>query len=125
MPPLALWKALRRQGQASAGGAPGSDVSASKVAGNIPPASAAVVGWEKPATPASPLPNPTLSTGAALSEAKVEKSVEIGMAALEKLPRFGPDPTPKVTLPMESAAPLPLATEASGSTTEAGVDARA
>jgi hypothetical protein len=84
-----------------------------------------VVRQEKPATPASPLPNPTPSARAALSEAKVEKSIEMGMAALEKLPRFGLDPTPKVTLPKESAAPLPLATEASGSTAKAGADAGA
>jgi hypothetical protein len=125
MPPLAPQKALRRQGQALASGAPCSDVSTSKVAGNVPPASTAVVRREKPATPASPPPNPTLSVGAALSEAKVEKSVEMGMAALEKLPWFGLDPTPKVTLPKESAAPLPLATEASGSTAKAGADAGA
>jgi hypothetical protein len=102
MPPLAPWKALRWQGQASA-----------------------VVGQEKPTTPASPPPDPTLSAGAALSEAKVEKSIEMGMAALEKLSRFGPNPTPEVTLPKKSVVPLPLAMEASGSTAEAGADARA
>jgi hypothetical protein len=54
----------------------------------------------------------------ALSEAEVEKSVEMGMATLEKLPQFRPDPAPKVALPKESAAPPPPAMEASGSTTK-------
>jgi hypothetical protein len=75
-----------------------------------------------PATPASPTPNPTSSAGVALSEAEVEKSIEIEMAALEKLSWFRTDPAPEVALPKESAAPPPPAMEASGSTTEAGVD---
>jgi hypothetical protein len=46
-------------------------------------------------------------------EAEVEKSIEVGMAALEQLPRFGPDPAPDATLPKESAAPPPLMMKAS------------
>jgi hypothetical protein len=55
-------------------------------------------------TPASPSPNPTPSVGTTLLEDEVEKSVEIGMATLEKLPRFVPDPALE-------AAPPPLVTE--------------
>jgi hypothetical protein len=42
---------------------PGSDVSASEVASNVPLASIVVGGWEMLATPASPLPNPTPFAG--------------------------------------------------------------
>jgi hypothetical protein len=55
----------------------------------------------------------------------VVKSVKMGMAVLEKLSWFGPDPAPEVALPKESAAPLPSAMEASGSTAKVGVNARA
>jgi hypothetical protein len=83
IPPLARWKALRRQGQASVGSVPGSDVSASGMAGSVPQASMAVGGREVLDAPASPPPNPTPSTVATLLEAEMEKSVQMGMAAPE------------------------------------------
>jgi hypothetical protein len=55
----------------------------------------------------------------------VEKSIEMGMAALEKLPRFRQDSAPEVAPPKESAAPPPPAIEASGSTAKAGADTEA
>jgi hypothetical protein len=97
-------------------------VFALEVAGSVPPASVAIGGWEMSATPTLPSPKLAPSAGAALLEAEVEKSIEMGMAALEKLSRFGQDSAPEVALPKESAAPLPLATEASRSTMEAGAD---
>jgi hypothetical protein len=78
-----------------------------------------------PGTPASPLPNPTPSTKATLSEVEVEKSIKMGMTTLEQLPWFGLDPTLKGVLPQESAAPPPSVTEVLGSTAGASVDARA
>jgi hypothetical protein len=72
-----------------------------------------------------PLPNPTSSAKATLSEAEVEKSVQMGMAVLEQLPRFEPDPALEGALPQESAAPPPLTTKASGSTVGVGADAGA
>jgi hypothetical protein len=45
----------------------------------------------------------------------------MGMALLEQLPRFGPDPALEGVLPQESAAPPPLTVEALGSTTGAGM----
>jgi hypothetical protein len=53
---------------------------------------------------------------------EVEKSIKMGMVALEQLPCFRPNPAPKVVLPKESVVPPPLVTEASGSIVEAGAD---
>jgi hypothetical protein len=92
MPPLAPRKVLRWQGQVSTSGVLGSDISDSGTASSVPLASVAIGGREVPDVPASPPPNPTPSVGAALSEVKVEKSVQMGMAALEQLSRFGSDP---------------------------------
>jgi hypothetical protein len=50
----------------------------------------------------------------ALEEVEVEKSVEMRMVALEQLSWFRPDPAPEAVL-----------SQASGSTTGAGADARA
>jgi hypothetical protein len=49
----------------------------------------------------------------------------MGMAVLEGLPWFGPDPALEGALPQECTAPPPLTAEASGLTTGAGADARA
>lgn len=43
-------------------------------------------------------------------------------AEVERLPRFGPDPVPKVALPKESTAPSPPVTEASGSAAKSITD---
>jgi hypothetical protein len=51
------------------------------------------------ATFASLPPNPTPSARALLSEAEVEKSVQIGMVVLEQLPWFELDPTLEGALP--------------------------
>lgn len=51
------------------------------------------------AAPTSPPPNPAPSAGVVLSEAKVDKSAEAGITALEQLLRFGPDPAPEAALP--------------------------
>jgi hypothetical protein len=99
IPPLAPWKALRRQGQASAGSVPGLDVSALGMASSVPSVSTVVGGHEVPNALASPLPNPTPSVRAALLEAEVEKSIQMGMAVLEQLSRFGLDPALKGALP--------------------------
>jgi hypothetical protein len=99
VPLLAPWKALRWQGQASSGSVPGSDVSALRSASSIPLEFMAVEGREVPNAPASPPPNPTPSAGVVLSEAEVEKSMQEGMAALEQLSRFGPDPAHEGALP--------------------------
>jgi hypothetical protein len=53
------------------------------------------------------------------------KSIQIGMAMLEQLPRFRPDPVLEGALPQESATPLPPVIEALGSTMRMGADARA
>jgi hypothetical protein len=50
----------------------------------------------------------------ALLEAKLEKSVQMGMAALEQLPQFGPDPSLEGALPQESEAPPPPMAEMPG-----------
>jgi hypothetical protein len=97
--PLVPRKALRWQGQASAGSVLGSNISALVTASSAPPVSTAVGGHEVLDAPAPPLPNPTPSTGAALLEAEVEKSIQIGMVMLEWLPRFGLDPALEVVLP--------------------------
>jgi hypothetical protein len=125
VPPLAPQKALRWQGQALAGSVPGSDVSTLGIAGSVPPTSVAIGGNEVPDAPTSPPPNPTLSARMMLLEAEVEKSVQMGMAVLEQLPRFGPDPALEGALPQGSEAPLPLTTEASGSTVGASASAGA
>jgi hypothetical protein len=82
-PPLAPWKALRRPSQVSVGHVAGSDAFASKAAGSVPPVSVAVGEREVPEAPASPSPNPTPTVGAVLSEAEVERSIQMGMALLE------------------------------------------
>jgi hypothetical protein len=61
----------------------------------------------------------------ALSKVKVVKSVQMGMAVREQLPRFGLDLALKGVLPQESVAPPPPATEASRSTVGMGANARA
>jgi hypothetical protein len=80
---------------------------------------------EVPDTPASPPPNPTLTTEAALSKVEVEKSVQMGMALLDQLPRFGLDPALEGALPQDCATHPPPMAEASGSTTGAGAGAGA
>jgi hypothetical protein len=75
--------------------------------------------------PASPPPNPTPSARAALLEAEVEKFVQIGMAVLEQLPWFGPEPALEEALLEESGAPPPPTVEALGSTVRASASARA
>jgi hypothetical protein len=72
-PLFAPWKALRWQGQASAGSVPGSEVSALEAAGGVPSVSVVVGGHEVPKTSASPPPNPTPSARVVLSEAEVEQ----------------------------------------------------
>jgi hypothetical protein len=103
----------------------GSDVSALEVAGSVPLASAAMGRRGMLATSASSPPDPASSARAASSEVEVEKSVDMGMASLKQLSRFGTDSTPEVALPKESAVPPPLVTKAPGSTTGAGADAGA
>jgi hypothetical protein len=71
VPLLVLWKALRRQGQASTSSVPGLDVSASGTASSIPLASMAIGGHEVPDAPASPTPNPTSPVEVVLSEVEV------------------------------------------------------
>jgi hypothetical protein len=93
VPLLVPWKALRRQGQASTDSAPGSNISALGAVGSVPPVSTTIGRRGVLDAPALPSPNPTPSVGAALSEAEVEKSIQMGMAMLEQPPRFGPDPT--------------------------------
>jgi hypothetical protein len=56
-------------------------------------------------------------------EVEVEKFVQMGMAMLEQLSWFRPDPALEGALPQESAAPPPPVMEASGSTTGEGTDA--
>jgi hypothetical protein len=51
------------------------------------------------ATSATLPPNPTPSARALLSEAEVEKSVQIGMVVPEQLSRFELDPTLEGALP--------------------------
>jgi hypothetical protein len=104
---------------------PGSDVFALGMAGSVPPASMNVGGREVLDAPALPLPNPTPSARAALLEVEVEKSIQMGMAILEQLPWFGPDPTLKGAPPQESGAPPPLMVEASGLIAGAGAGAEA
>jgi hypothetical protein len=118
-------KALRWQGQASTDSAPGSDISALGAADSIPPVSVTIGGHRVSNAPALPSPNPTPSVGAALLEAEVEKSIQIGMGMLEQPPQFRPDPTLEGALPQESVAPLPPTTEVSGSTARVGAGARA
>ncbi|XP_066353306.1 uncharacterized protein [Miscanthus floridulus] len=74
------------------------------------------------ATPALPQPSSTPSAWAALSEARMEESVEAGMATLRELSRFWSDPAPKAALPEEGVTPLP---PTSGSAVEVGADAGA
>jgi hypothetical protein len=69
-----------------------------------------------PDAPTSPPPNPTLSARVELSEVEVEKSIHMGMVALEQLSWFGPDPTLKGALSQESEAPPPAIAETLGST---------
>jgi hypothetical protein len=104
---------------------PGSDVFALGMAGSVPPASMNVGGREVLDAPALPLPNPTPSARAALLEVEVEKSIQMGMAILEQLPWFGPDPTLKGAPPLESGAPPPPMAEASGLTARAGAGTEA
>jgi hypothetical protein len=120
IPLLAPRKVLRHQGQASAGSVLGSNVSASGMAGSVPSVSAAIGGREVPDAPASPLPNPTPSAGVVLSEAEVEKSMQKGMAALERLPRFGLDFALKRALPQQSEVRPPPMAETPASTVGAG-----
>jgi hypothetical protein len=65
---------------------PGSDVFASRMAGSVPLVSAVIGGRKVPDAPASPPLNATPLVGTALLEAKVEKSVRMGIAVLEQLP---------------------------------------
>jgi hypothetical protein len=99
VPLLAPWKVLRWQGQVSAGSVLGLDVSALGMAGSVPSASAVVGGHEVPNAPALPPHNPAPSAGVTLLEAEVDKSIQMGMAVLEQLSRFGPDPALKGVLP--------------------------
>jgi hypothetical protein len=124
-PPLAPWKVLRWQGQASTGSVAGSDVFASEAANNVPPMSAAVGGRGISATLASPPPNPTLLAGVVLSKVKVVKSVQMGMVVQEQLSWFGPDLALKGVLHQESVAPPPPAIEASRLTMGTGANTRA
>jgi hypothetical protein len=73
-PLLAPWKALRWQGQASAGSVLGSDISASEAVGGVPSASAAMGGHGALKALAPPPPNATSSARAVLLEAEVGKS---------------------------------------------------
>jgi hypothetical protein len=77
----------------------GPDVSASEAAGGVPSTSVAIGGSEGPKAPTSPLPHPALSVRAVLLEPEVEKSMQEDMAALEELPRFGPDSSLEGALP--------------------------
>jgi hypothetical protein len=102
VPPLLPWKVLRQQGQASVGSVSGSDVSTLGMVSSIPRASMVIGGHEVPDAPASPSPNPTPSARATLLEVEVEKSMQKGMAALEQLSRFGPNPALEGALSQES-----------------------